>query len=190
MTSAFATTAAEWAAARSATTRGPCLRPRSPPVGVAGDTGIEPGAHWQYNNFNPLLLGLILERATGQTVSGYLSEKLWRPLGMEAAASWSLVAMAASRRWRSGLNGRAVDFLNFGLLFLDGGAAAPAGRSRRAAGSNPRRAMTPGRGPFDEPTWAGMDADARLWLPVVDRPQSPRAVLWHGQFGSGSLRGA
>ncbi len=51
---------------------------------------IPPGVRWQYDNFHPLLLGIILERATGRTVSAYLSEKLWQPLGMEAPGSWSL----------------------------------------------------------------------------------------------------
>ena len=82
----------------------------------------EPGAHWQYNNFNPLLLGLILERAVGQSVSAYLSEKLWKPLGAEAPASWSLDSRHSGfEKMESGLNARAVDFLNFGLLFLEGG---------------------------------------------------------------------
>jgi CubicO group peptidase (beta-lactamase class C family) len=38
----------------------------------------------------PLLVGMVLERATGRTVSAYLEEKLWGPLGMEADGSWSL----------------------------------------------------------------------------------------------------
>ena len=81
-----------------------------------------PGERWQYNNFNPLLLGLILERATGETVSDYLSAKLWSQLGMEAPGSWSLDSRHSGfEKMESGLNGRAADFVNFGLLFLDRG---------------------------------------------------------------------
>jgi CubicO group peptidase (beta-lactamase class C family) len=50
----------------------------------------EPGQYFEYNNYNPLLVGMILERATGMPVSRYLQEKLWKPLGMEADGSWSL----------------------------------------------------------------------------------------------------
>jgi CubicO group peptidase (beta-lactamase class C family) len=50
----------------------------------------EPGEYFEYNNYNPLLVGLILERATGMSVSRYLQEKLWKPMGMEADGSWSL----------------------------------------------------------------------------------------------------
>jgi CubicO group peptidase (beta-lactamase class C family) len=43
-----------------------------------------PGRRVHYNNFNPLLVGLALERAVGMPVASYLEARLWRPLGMEA----------------------------------------------------------------------------------------------------------
>ncbi len=52
--------------------------------------GEPPGLHFHYNNYNLVLLGMILERVTGSTVSNYLQEKIWKPLGMEFPASWSL----------------------------------------------------------------------------------------------------
>jgi len=77
------------------------------------------GQTFLYNNFHPLLLGLILERATGQPVSAYLEEKIWRPLGMEAAGSWSLDSVASGfEKMESGINGRAIDFAKFARLFL------------------------------------------------------------------------
>ena len=83
---------------------------------------VPPGGRWQYNNFHPLLLGVILERATGRTVSAYLSEKLWRPLGMEAPGSWSLDSRHDGfEKMESGLNARAIDFAKFGRLYLRGG---------------------------------------------------------------------
>src|SRR3712207_2077358 len=50
----------------------------------------KPGEYFKYNNYNPLLVGLILERATGMPVARYLQKKLWKPVGMEADGSWSL----------------------------------------------------------------------------------------------------
>jgi CubicO group peptidase (beta-lactamase class C family) len=49
-----------------------------------------PGQEWHYNNYNPLLLGLVLERATGMSVSDYMATRLWQPLGAERDATWSL----------------------------------------------------------------------------------------------------
>lgn len=82
----------------------------------------EPGRRFEYNNYHPLLLGLILERATGRSVAQYLEEKLWRPLGMEADGSWSLDSDASGfEKLESGINGRATDFAKFGSLYLHGG---------------------------------------------------------------------
>src|SRR5215208_346180 len=55
----------------------------------------EPGKTFHYNTHNYLLLGIILERATGMPVAKYMEERLWKPLGMEAPASWSLDSEAS-----------------------------------------------------------------------------------------------
>jgi CubicO group peptidase (beta-lactamase class C family) len=90
------------------------------------DTEIEqpPGMGWHYNNFNPLLLGLILERATGKAVAEYMETRLWRPMRAEADASWSLDSEDSGfEKMESGVNARARDFARFGLLMLRGGRA-------------------------------------------------------------------
>jgi len=72
-----------------------------------------------YNNFDPPLLGLMLERATGMPVPEYLSLKLWQPLGMESSASWTIDSDAAGfAKMESGINARAVDFAKLGRLML------------------------------------------------------------------------
>jgi CubicO group peptidase (beta-lactamase class C family) len=82
-----------------------------------------PGTYFQYNPYNALLIGLILERATHKSISHYLQETLWKPLGMEASGAWSLDSTPDSfEKSESGLNGRAIDFAKFGQLFLQGGA--------------------------------------------------------------------
>src|SRR5829696_5803082 len=82
----------------------------------------EPGEYFEYNNYDPLLVGLILERATGMSVSGYLQEKLWKPMGMEADGSWSLDSTQSGfEKMESGLNARARDFGRFGMLFAKEG---------------------------------------------------------------------
>jgi CubicO group peptidase (beta-lactamase class C family) len=81
-----------------------------------------PGKTFVYNNYNPLLLGLILERATGKTVTEFLQEKLWTPLGMEYDGSWSLDSEKSGfEKMESGINARAIDFAKLGRLYLQGG---------------------------------------------------------------------
>jgi len=48
------------------------------------DSIAEPGTRFAVNNVNFQLLGMIVERATGQSFEDYLSAKLWAPLGAGA----------------------------------------------------------------------------------------------------------
>jgi CubicO group peptidase (beta-lactamase class C family) len=78
----------------------------------------EPGEYFEYNNYNPLLIGMILERATGMSVSRYLQQELWKPMGMEADGSWSLDSTQSGfEKMESGVNARAHDFAKFGMVF-------------------------------------------------------------------------
>jgi CubicO group peptidase (beta-lactamase class C family) len=81
-----------------------------------------PGVTWQYNDYNPLLLGLVLERVTRTSVSDFVARRLWQPLGAEADATWSLDSERSGfEKMESGLNARPVDYARFGLLFLHNG---------------------------------------------------------------------
>ena len=79
-----------------------------------------PGEEFHYNNYHPLLLGMIIERATGTSVANYLQEKIWKPVGMEYPGSWSLDENGFEKM-ESGINARAIDFAKFGRLFLHDG---------------------------------------------------------------------
>ena len=79
-----------------------------------------PGERFLYNNYHPLLLGMVIERATGTSVADYLQEKLWKVIGMEFPGSWSLDE-AGFEKMESGINARAIDFAKFGRLFLHNG---------------------------------------------------------------------
>jgi CubicO group peptidase (beta-lactamase class C family) len=69
-----------------------------------------------------LLLGIILERATGVPVAKYLEQKIWQPVGAEFPASWSLDSQETGfEKMESGINARAIDFAKFGRLYLNGG---------------------------------------------------------------------
>jgi Beta-lactamase len=82
-----------------------------------------PGRRFHYNNFNPLLIGLALERAVGVPVASYLECSLWQPLGMQSDGSWSLDSRRSGfEKMESGLNGRAIDFAKLGLLYANAGA--------------------------------------------------------------------
>jgi CubicO group peptidase (beta-lactamase class C family) len=85
-------------------------------------SGSSIGESFHYNNYHPLLEGLIIERATGMHVAEYLQEKFWKPMGAEFPASWSLDSEAYGfEKMESGINARAIDYARFGLIFLHNG---------------------------------------------------------------------
>jgi len=83
----------------------------------------EPGTRFKYSSGDSQVLGLVLARALkNKTISQYLQEKIWQPVGMEYAASWSL------DRKKDGLektfcciNAPARDFAKIGRLYLNQG---------------------------------------------------------------------
>ena len=50
----------------------------------------EPGKKWVYSTGEIDLLGVLISSATHQTLSHYLSTKIWIPYGMEQKATWTL----------------------------------------------------------------------------------------------------
>jgi CubicO group peptidase (beta-lactamase class C family) len=82
-----------------------------------------PGKQFEYTSGNTQLLGLVLERALkGKSITGYLQEKIWTPLGMEYDASWSVDRKKNSlEKTFCCLNARARDFAKIGRLYKNKG---------------------------------------------------------------------
>jgi CubicO group peptidase (beta-lactamase class C family) len=86
--------------------------------------GGSPGAYFSYNKYHPQLLGMILERTTGTSVSEWTQSRLWDPLGMEFDGAWTLDSESSGfEKMEAGLNARAIDFAKLGRLFLHEGRA-------------------------------------------------------------------
>jgi CubicO group peptidase (beta-lactamase class C family) len=108
----------------------------------------EPGTRWNYNTAETNLIGIIVARAVRRPLSQYLSEKIWRPYGMEMDAYWQVdehgrevagCCISASLR----------DYARVGQFILDGGRVGgrhvvPDGWIRNATAVNVWTA--PGRG--------------------------------------------
>lgn len=83
----------------------------------------EPGKEWNYISGNTQILGLVLENALKtKTVTQYLQEKIWQPLGMEYDASWSIDKKKDGiEKTFCCINARAIDFAKIGRLYLNKG---------------------------------------------------------------------
>ena len=81
----------------------------------------EPGQIFEYQSCDTQLLSLIIEKITGKTLSDYASEKLWKPLGAEHPALWSLDRVDGVEKAYCCFNSTATDFARIGQLVLDSG---------------------------------------------------------------------
>jgi hypothetical protein len=80
------------------------------------------GGEFHYNNYHPLLLGIILERSTGMSVSEYFRLKIWDKVGAENNASWSLDSdQSGFEKMESGLNFKSIDFAKIGSMLINRG---------------------------------------------------------------------
>ena len=81
----------------------------------------EPGTYHSYKSGDTELLGLILAKATGKSVSEYASDVLWKPLGAEHPAKWSLDKKGGYEKSFCCFNTNARHFARIGQLMLDSG---------------------------------------------------------------------
>lgn len=66
--------------------------PGANPVAVLADCRVRaaaPGTRFHYSSGDSEAAGIVLRHATGATLSAYLSEKIWQPIGAEADATWA-----------------------------------------------------------------------------------------------------
>lgn len=82
----------------------------------------KPGAFHNYVSMDTQVLGMVLKGATGQSLSKYMEENLWQPMGAEGDAFW-LVDNKGMEGAFGGLNCRLRDYARFGKLYADNGFA-------------------------------------------------------------------
>ncbi|HVX49701.1 MAG TPA: serine hydrolase [Chitinophagaceae bacterium] len=80
-----------------------------------------PGTLHKYKSGDTQLLGLVVEKATGKSLSDYAAEKLWQPLGAEHDAVWSTDHGGGYEKAYCCFNSNVRDFARIGKLMLDSG---------------------------------------------------------------------
>ncbi len=78
----------------------------------------EPGKKYNYLSGNTQLLGMIIEKATGKSLSENLSENFWKPMGCENEALWQLDSKEGGlEKAYCCIASNARDFARFGRLY-------------------------------------------------------------------------
>ena len=114
---------------------------------------FQPGSQFRAEEYSSCLLSLVLEKATNMTVSEYLSEKIWKPAGMEYDALWVLDGKKSGHEVAmSGLTARPVDFAKFACMYLNNG------------------------------NWNGNEIVSENWIKNSTRPDSTLLSNWKGGY--------
>lgn len=84
-----------------------------------------PGEHYSYSTFETCVLGWVLERATHQSITQFMSDRLWKPAGMESYGYWMMDGPPGVGKefTGGGFNAVARDYARIGLMMLRNGKA-------------------------------------------------------------------
>lgn len=81
----------------------------------------EPGQKFVYVSGATELLAMVVTKATGQTLSDYVSDKFWKPMGAANDALWQTDKEGGIEKAYCCFGSNARDFARFGKLFLHNG---------------------------------------------------------------------
>ncbi len=84
----------------------------------------EPGEKFNYNTAETNLAGTLLRSAIGNNLSTYLSDKIWKPFGMEADAYWQLSEPGGGEFGGCCINATLRDYARIGLFAMGNGVLA------------------------------------------------------------------
>lgn len=116
----------------------------------------KPGTEFYYATTDTEILGALVARSTGRSLSAYMSERLWKPLGAESAGRWTIDQPGSAGREVAGgaLQLRARDYARFGALFAHRG------------------------------RWNGTQIVPAAWVDEATRPQDPYVDFGRVEPGS------
>ena len=82
----------------------------------------KPGQSFRYSSGDTQLLGMVIEKATGLSLTEYLTEKFWKPMGAENTALWQLDSDEyGMEKAYCCIASTARDFARFGKLYINKG---------------------------------------------------------------------
>lgn len=137
-----------------------------------------PGTRHTYSTGETQVVGEVVRGATGLPLAHYLAERVWKPAGMEAPATWWLDAPDGHEIGGSGLSATLRDYGRLGLFLLEDGVAA--GRRYLPPGwaidaGQPRQLRDGTTIPYGYLWWSAERPSA-----VADRAFSAQGI--HGQY--------
>lgn len=143
------------------------------------ERGNEPGSTFNYSTLDTMVLGWVLEEATGEALEAQMQQRIWQPLGAEADGFWLADGPPSQGRALNGMGFNATlrDFARLGQLMLDDGM-----RGERRILPEGWVAQMTAMEPTGAPAGAGFPGYGFQTWKIDDRPGSYSAVGLAGQF--------
>ena len=91
------------------------------------ERGVEQGQRFHYASIETEILGRVLRRATGKTVTALTEEWLWQPMGAQDRAHWHASTTDGAEGVAGSLNASLRDYGRFGMLLANDGFRVGAG---------------------------------------------------------------
>lgn len=133
----------------------------------------QPGTKPEYRSVNTQLLGMVIKKLVGTTVSEYFQKNVWQPIGAQSQAKWNVDHVGGIEKTFCCFNATARDFARVGQLFVNNGTANIGGKSVISA-SYLKRMNTP-----VVTLDYGWGYAAQTWHPF---PDSTLLLGLHGQY--------
>ena len=80
-----------------------------------GGRGVkyDPGSTWEYSNYGFILLGMVIEKVSGESYYDYIREHIYTPAGMASSGSEpedqaELIAVSDTRKWAGIVSGNPI----------------------------------------------------------------------------------
>ena len=82
---------------------------------------FKPGTQSIYRSVDPELIGMLIQKVTGQSVSDYFSTHIWQKVGAESDATWNVDHVGGFEKTFCCFNASARDYARVGQLVLNNG---------------------------------------------------------------------
>jgi CubicO group peptidase (beta-lactamase class C family) len=82
---------------------------------------FEPGKDSIYRSVDPQMMGMIIQKVTGQSVSDYFTTHIWQAVGADFDATWNVDRVGGYEKTFCCFNAVARDYARIGQLVLDKG---------------------------------------------------------------------
>ncbi|MEI6120019.1 MAG: serine hydrolase [Actinomycetes bacterium] len=82
---------------------------------------FEPGSQAIYRSVDPQLIGMVIKKVTGMSVSDYFSKNVWQPVGALTPATWNVDHVGGIEKTFCCFNAAAEDYAKVGLMLMNNG---------------------------------------------------------------------